>query len=97
MFEYWKKNSVIRFDIKNGAFKRNLSPWVRSRAEKSYQTSRSLRLGQVRFKITLFIKVWYHRDQRSMEQYFTKGREKIIANSSVFRLLKFRFSENWKP
>ena len=97
MFEYCEIFSVITFGIKNSAFIRNLSPWVHSRAEKSHQTSRSLRLGQVPFKITFFIKVWYHRNQRSMEQYFTKGHEKIIINSSVFRLLKLSILENWEP
>ena len=64
IFEYWKNFSVIMFVIKNSAFPRNLSPWARSRAEKSHQTFRSLRLGEVPFKIIFLKNVWCHRNQR---------------------------------
>ena len=97
MFEYWKICSVIVFGIENSAFSRNLSPWARSRAEKSHQTFRSLRLGEVPFKISFLENAWYHRNQRSTEQYFTQGHVKIIAFSSVFCFLKFSYLGNWEP
>ena len=97
IFEYWKNFSVIVFGFKNSAFPRNLSPWARSRAEKSHQTFRSLRLGEVPFKISFLEDAWYHRNQRLQEQYFTTGHGKIIAFYSVFRFLKIRYFGNWEP
>ena len=99
IFEYWKNFSVIVFGIKNSAFPRNLSPWARSRkiAEKSHQTFRSLRLGEVPFKISFLKNAWCHRNQRWTEQYFTQGHGKIIAFSIVFHFLKFRYLGNWEP
>ena len=97
MFEILKFFSVIVFGLKNSACIRNLSPWGHSRAEKSHQTFPSLRLGQVPFKIIFSENDWYNRDHRSTEQYFTQGHGKIIAFSSVFRLLKFRCLGNWGP
>ena len=85
------------FGIKNSAFSRNLSPWARSRAEKSHQTFRSLRLGEVPFRIIFLENAWCHRNQRSKEQYFTQGHGKIIAFYSVFRFLKIRYFRNWEP
>ena len=64
IFKYWKNFSVIVFGIKNSAFSRNLSPYARSRAEKSHQTFRSLRLGEVPFKISFLENAWCHRNQR---------------------------------
>ena len=64
IFEYWKNFSVIVFGIKISAFPRNLSPWARSRAEKSHQTFRSLRLGEVPLKISFLKNAWCHRNQR---------------------------------
>ena len=97
MFEYWNIFSPIVSGIKNSAFPRNLSPWALSRAEKSYQTLRSLRLGEVPFKIIFLENAWYHRNQRFTEQYFTHGHGKIIAFYCVFRFLKLSYLGNWEP
>ena len=97
MFEYWNIFSAIVFGIKNSAFPRNLSPYARSRAEKLHPTLRSLKLGEVPFKIIFLENVWCHRNQRSTEQYFTQDHEKIIAFSSVFRFLKSSYLGNWEP
>ena len=97
IFEYWKTFYVIVFAIKNNASSQNLSPLARSRAEKLHQTFPSLRLGGVPFKIIFLENVWCHRNQRSKEQYFTQGHEKIIAFYSVFRYSKFSYLGNWEP
>ena len=97
MFEYWKFAQVIVFDLKNSASIRDLSTWGCSGAEKSHQTFRSLRVGELPFKIIILENGWYHRNQRLTEQYFTKIHGKIIAFSSVFRFLKFSYYGNWEP
>ena len=58
------------FDIKNSAFPRNLSPWARSRAEKSHQTFLSLRLGEVPFKISFLENAWCHRNRLFINQRY---------------------------
>ena len=85
------------FGIKNSAFIRNLTPWARSRAEKSHQTFSKYGVGQVPFKIKIFKNQWNHRNQRSKEQWLFNFHAKIIADSSVFRSLKFRVFQNWEP
>ena len=47
IFEYLKNLGVIVFGIKKSTIIRNLSPWARSRAEKSHQVFSKFRLGQV--------------------------------------------------
>ena len=86
-FEYSKNFDVIVLGIRNNAFARNLSPWAFSRAEKSHQTFRNLRLGQVPLKNFFVEDCWYHHDERSKEHVFTQDHEKRATNSSVFRPL----------
>ena len=97
IFEYSKNFEVIVFGIKNNALIKNLSPWARSRAAKSDQTFWKYGLGKVPFKIKIFKKQWNHRNQRSKEQWLFNFHAKIIADSSVFRSLKFRVFQNRKP
>ena len=56
IFEYSKNFEAIVFSITNCAFIRNLSPWARSRAEKSHQTFSKYGVGKVPFKIKIFKK-----------------------------------------
>ena len=65
IFEYSKDFRFIVFVIQNNAYWRNLSPWARSRAEKSHWTTPNFRLGQTPFKIIIFQKIFFHRDQGS--------------------------------
>ena len=97
IFEYSKNFEVIVFGVKNSAFIQNLSPWALSRAEKSHQAFSKYRLGEVPFKIKIFKNQWNHRNQRSKEQWLFNFHAKIIADSSVFRSLKFRVFQNRKP
>ena len=62
IFEYSKNFRVIVFVIQNNAFRRSLSPWALSRAEKSYWTSSNLRIWQTPFKITIFQIFFHHRE-----------------------------------
>ena len=96
-FEYSKYFEVIVFSIRSNDFTWNLGPWAFSRAEKSHRTFRNLRMGKVPLKIIYFEFCLYHRNERSKGQVFTQDHEKRVANSSVFRHLKFCFFENWKP
>ena len=63
IFEYSKNFRFIVFVIKNDVFRRNLSPWARSRAEKWHWASQNFRLGQTPFKMIIFQNFLYHRDQ----------------------------------
>ena len=54
-------------------------------------------MGQVPFKMNFFKNCSSHRNERSKEQVFTQDHEKRPSDSSVFRLLKFSYFQNWGP
>ena len=97
IFEFLQNFKVIVLSVKNNAFLQNLSPWTRFGVEKSHEKFQNLRMGQVPFKIIFLKNCLYHRVERSKEQVFTQDHEKRPLNSSVFRILKFSFIENWRP
>ena len=97
IFENWENFTVIVLGIKNSAFTQNLSPNAHPGVEYSHSASWNYGLGEVVFRIKIFQNFWYHRNQRSKEEWLFDFHPIKPLNSSVFRLLKFSFFENWKP